>query len=108
MENKINIGGLDTKVALYTTTKTKGEQGEIIRTYTKHSEVYANVSSNVAEYIANENYEQSVDLQITIYKVTGLDTRWRVKVADHNYEITAIDPVSRVSPFCVLTLHAID
>ena len=108
MENRINIGYLDTLVELYTPAKAQGTQGEIVRTFTKHSDVFAAVSRNVGEYIVNENLEQSVDLQITIYKVTGLDTRWRVKVAGHMYEVTAIDPISRVSPLCEVSLHAID
>lgn len=108
MENKINIGELDTLVTLMSATKTKGTQGEIVSTFVDHSAVYARVSSDIGEYIVNENLEQSVDLRIAIYKVTGLDTRWRVRVAGHVYEITAIDPVSRVSPLCELSLHAID
>ena len=108
MENKINIGEFDTLVGLYSVVKTKGSQGEIVSTFTEHSRVYARISTNVGEYVVNENLEQSVDLRIAIYKVKGLDTRWRVEVAEHMYEVTAIDPVSRVSPVCELSLHAID
>ena len=41
-------------------------------------------------------------------KVKGLTTRWRVVVEERSYEITGIDPISRVSPLCHLTLHAVD
>lgn len=108
MENKINIGELDTLVFLYNVVKTKGTQGELVKTFSEHSGVFAKVTRNVGEYIANENLEQSVDLLITIYKVSGLDTRWRVRVGNRMYEVTAIDPVSRISPLCEVSLHAID
>ena len=108
MENKINIGGLDTLVTLFSVVQTRGLQGEVVNTVTEHSQVFAQVNRNVGEYVVNENLEQSVDLQITIYKVDGLDTRWRVQVGELMYEITAIDPISRVSPLCEVSLHSID
>ena len=43
-----------------------------------------------------------------VYKVKPLTTRWRVVVEGRSYEITGIDPISRVSPLCHLTLHAVD
>ena len=63
---------------------------------------------NVSESVTNTNLEQGVEVALTIYKVVALTTRWRVVVEGKTYEITGIDPISRISPLCILTLHAVD
>lgn len=42
------------------------------------------------------------------YKVAALTTRWRVVLDGKTYAITAIDPISRVSPLCELTLNIVE
>ena len=54
------------------------------------------------------NLEEGEFIQLTIYKVPQLTTRWQVKIEGVSYEITAIDPISRLSPLCILTIHALD
>jgi hypothetical protein len=44
----------------------------------------------------------------TVYKVPDLNTRWRVIANGQTFEIRSIDPISRVSPLCQLTLNSLD
>ena len=108
MENRINFGELDTKVLLRSCVITYGKQGAKKYTFRDHSEVYAKVDRNVSENVTNTNLEEGQEITLTIYKVKELTTRWRVVVEERSYEITGIDPISRVSPLCHLTLHAVD
>ena len=108
MENRINIGELDTKVLLRSCVITQGAQGAKKYTFQDYAEVFAKVDRNVAETVTNTNLEQGVDLTLTIYKVAALTTRWRVVVEGKAYEITGIDPISRVSPLCHLTLSIVE
>ena len=108
MENRINIGELDTKVLLRSCVITYGAQGAKKYTFQDYAEVFAKVDRNVSESVTNTNLEEGVDITLTIYKVAALTTRWRVVVEGKAYEITGIDPISRVSPLCHLTLHAVD
>jgi len=108
MENKINIGELDTKVLLRSCVISYGKQGAKKYTFQDHSEVFAKVEREVAENVTNTNLEEGQEITLTIYKVASLTTRWRVVVEGRTYEISGIDPISRVSPLCHLTLHAVD
>ena len=108
MENRINIGELDTKVLLRSCVITQGAQGAKKYTFQDYAEVFAKVDRNVAETVTNTNLEQGVDLTLTIYKVAALTTRWRVVLNGKAYEITGIDPISRVSPLCHLTLSIVE
>jgi head-tail adaptor len=108
MENRINIGELDTLVTLQTAVQTIGAQGESVTTFRDHSRVYAKVDRTVNEMVSDGNYEAGQDIALTVYKVPSLTTRWRVVVDGKPYEIRSIDPVSRVSPLCTLSLAAIE
>ena len=108
MENRINIGELDTKVLLRSCEITYGAQGAKKYTFQDYAEVFAKVDRNVSESVTNTNLEQGVDITLTIYKVMALTTRWRVVLDGKAYEITGIDPISRVSPFCHLTLNIVE
>lgn len=107
MENRINIGELDTKVALLQCVISRNTEAAKKYTFTEHSKVFAKVDLNVSEAVTNTNLEQGQDIALTIYKVADLTTRWRVDIAGKQYAITAIDPVSRISPLCILTIHAV-
>jgi head-tail adaptor len=107
MENKINIGELDTLVTVMRCTQATGTQGEKQFVFSNYGDVYAKVDQNMSETIANTNLEEGDYVQLTIYKIQELTTRWQIVLRGRNYEITGIDPVSRVSPLCVLTIHAI-
>ena len=108
MENRINIGELDTKVTLLQCVISYGSQGAKKYTFSEHSRVFAKVDRSVSESVTNTNLEQGQEVSLTIYKVDGLTTRWRVDIGGIVYAVTGIDPVSRVSPLCVLTLHAVE
>ena len=108
MENNINIGELDTLVTLQKGEVTTGAQGNKRLEFSEHSKVWAKVVSNINEMVANSNLEEDNSIELTIYKVKNLDRNWRVIVHGLSYEITAISPISRVSPLCVLSLKGID
>lgn len=108
MENRINIGKLDTLVMLRSCEITYGSQGAKKYTFRDYAEVYAKVDRNVSESVTNTNLEQGVDITLTIYKVAALTTRWRVVLDGKAYEITGIDPISRVSPLCHLNLSIVE
>ena len=108
MENRINFGELDTLVLLRSCVITYGTQGAKKYNFQDYAEVYAKVDRNASENVTNTNLEQGVNITLTIYKVAALTTRWRVVVEGRSYEITGIDPISRISPLCHLTLHAVD
>ena len=108
MENRINIGELDTKVLLRSCEITYGAQGAKKYTFRDYAEVFAKVDRNVSESVTNTNLEQGVDITLTIYKVAALTTRWRVVLDGKAYEVTGIDPISRVSPLCHLTLNIVE
>lgn len=108
MENKINIGELDTRVTLLQCVISYNSQGAKKYTFTEHSKVFAKVDRSVSENVTNTNLEQGVDVSLTIYKVDALTTRWRVVIEDKTYAITGIDPISRISPLCVLSLSIVE
>ena len=108
MENRINIGELDTKVLLQSCEITYGKQGAKKYTFRDYAEVFAKVDRNISESVTNTNLEQGVDVTLTIYKVAALTTRWRAVLDGKAYEITGIDPISRVSPLCQLTLSIVE
>ena len=108
MENRINIGELDTKVLLRSCEISYGKQGAKKYTFKDYAEVYAKVDRNVSENVTNTNLEEGQEITLTIYKVAALTTRWRVVLDGKAYEITGIDPISRVSPLCHLTLSIVE
>lgn len=108
MENNINIGELDTLVTLQKGVVTTGAQGNKRLEFSDHSRVWAKVERNINEMVANSNLEEGNVIELTCYKVKDLDRNWRVLVDGLPYEITAIDPVSRVSPLNILSLRGID
>lgn len=107
MENKINIGELDTLVTIQSVTQTRGSQAEVIETFTDIAKVYAKVDRRVSESVNDDNLESGRRIALTIYKIHNLSTRWRVIIGGVPYEILSIDDISRISPLCTLTLGSI-
>lgn len=105
---RINPGDFDTVVTVQSVSTTRGAQGQRIVSYAYHSDCFAKVDRNVNESVSDNNLEASQAISLTMYKIEGLTTRWRVLVADKPYEIRSIDPLDRISPYCILTLQAID
>ena len=108
MESKFNIGEMDTLVTVNKVTQATGSQGETKFTYTFFRDVYAKVERNVSEIVSNTNLEQGDYVQLTIHKIAQLTTSWQIVLQGRTYEITGIDPISRVSPVCVLSIHSIN
>ena len=108
MASWTDIGSLDTLVTVMQAVITQGDRGQKTITYGQHSEVYAGIRASTDEVVNNSNLEQGEDLTLTIYKIAGLTTRWRILIHGKPYEIRSIDPIDRISPLCELGLHAID
>ena len=108
MENKLNIGEMDILVQLVPMTQSKGSQGEKIWTPGTPRQAYAKLEASIDEAIGEGNLGADRVVVATIYKVPELTTRWRVVANGQTFEIRAIDPISRVSPLCQLTLNSLD
>lgn len=108
MENSINIGELDTLIQIQQGVLTTGSQGNKKYEYYEHSRVWAKIVRNINEMVSNSNLEEDNSIEVTCYKIPGLTVRWRVIIDGIPYEITAIDPISRISPLNRMTLKAID
>ena len=108
MENNINIGELDTLVTMQKCVISQGAQGNKRLEYSDHSRVWAKVERNINQMVSNANLEEDNSIELTCYKIAELDRNWRVIIDRVPYEITAIDPVGRISPLNILTLRGID
>lgn len=108
MENRVNIGEMDTLVTILECTLGTGLQGNKKVEYGEHSKVWAKVERSINEMVGNGNLEDGEMIELTCYKIKELSVRWRVVVDGTLYEITAIDPISRISPLNILSLRAID
>lgn len=108
MNDSFNIGELDTLVTILSCTLTTGAQGNKKSEFKAHSKVWAKVERNINEMVSNGNLEENNSIELTCYKIPELTVRWRVEISGVQYEVTAIDPVSRISPVNILTLSAID
>ncbi len=107
MENKFNIGTLDTRIVIQQCVISLNDEGAKQYTFTDYQNVFANIDARANEQVSEGNLEQGEFITATIYKIPALTTRWRVKYDGNLYEITGIDNVSRISPVCVLSLHFI-
>lgn len=108
MENKLNIGAMDTLVQLVPMYQSRGPRGEKIWTPGEPRPVFAHLEANVDEAVGDGNLGADRVVVATVYKVADLTTRWRVMANGQTFEIQSIDPVSRVSPLCQLTLNSLD
>jgi head-tail adaptor len=103
-----NTGSLDTLVTINSCVITMDAEGGKKYSFPKFRDVYANVDRRVSEQVSIGNLEGGDYISLTIYKIPELDSTWQVVVESRKYEITAIDLGDRLSPFCTLTLHAVD
>lgn len=107
MMNNAEIGNMDTLVTLQSCTITRNDQGAKVKTYATYGKVWAKIDHSVDEQVSYGNLEAGNVIYLTIYKVKGLDTRWRVLIDGIAWGITAIDSLERLSPIYRLTLTAI-
>jgi len=108
MDLLANIGDLDTLVTVQKCVITRGPQGDKRLEFVHYSQVWAKVERNVNEMVSNSNLEEDNTIELTCYKIPDLDRNWRVVVDGIPYDVTSIDPISRLSPLNVLTLKGID
>lgn len=108
MQNAINIGELDTRIVVDRYVETRGDESQLVKTWVEHSRPFAKVARQTSEMVSSGNLEEREILNVTIYKIPELNTRWRIKVEGQPYEISDIDHISRISPLCILTVHSID
>lgn len=106
--NRINPGEFDTKVTMQSVTASRGSQGQRIVSHTDYSSPFAKIERDIDESVTDNNLEAGQSIKLTTYKIAELTTRWRVIVAEKPYEIRSIDPIDRMSPYFILSLHAID
>lgn len=103
-----NTGDLDTLVTIQQCVISYGSEGEKSYTFTDFRDVYAKVDRTVNEQVSIGNLEEGEYIALTIYKIPQLTSRWRVMVSGQAYEITSIDMLDRLSPVCVVNLHAVN
>lgn len=108
MENQINIGELDTLVTLFAPVAGRGPEGEKYAIFEEHSEVFAKVDRDVTDQLSFDNYDGKDNVTLTIYKVGIMTTRWQVGIEGRRYEILSIDPITRVSPLCLVNVQSLD
>lgn len=108
MENKLNLGELDTRVIVQECYITTGPEGEKVMQYVPFSRPFAKIERIASEAVSHDNLEEGQRLSLTMYKIPEMTTRWRIVIDEVPYEITAIDSISRVSPLCLLSVSAID
>ena len=108
MENRINIGELDTLVTLFSPSASQGSEGEKKSSYTKHSDVFARIDRTTSDQLAFDNYDGRDVAVLSIYKVAAMTTRWQVGIQGRRYEILSIDPITRYSPLCEVNVQSID
>ena len=108
MADTYQIGDFDTLVTIRQKVITTGDQGQKTYSWVDHSRVWAKVVRRISEMVDYGNLEDGHSLEIHIYKIPGLDTRWQVVVDGKAYEIRSVDTIDRLSPVCILSLFAID
>ena len=100
-----NIGEFDTLVTVRRKVILRGDRSQKTYVWEDHSKVWAKIVENVSEMIDNGNLEDGRSIECHIYKIPGLDTRWRVVVDGVPCDIRSIDMGGRLSPVCVLSLY---
>ena len=105
MPDIYQIGDFDEMVTIQERVVATGDQGQKTYVFRDRSRVWAKVVRRASEMIDNGNLEDGKSLEVHIYKIPGLDTRWRVVVCGVPYEIRSVDGIDRISPVCVLSLY---
>lgn len=102
-----NIGEMDTLITVQSVIQTIGERGQHYETATKYADVYAKIDRRVNEVVNDGNLEAGDVVEVLMYKIPSLTTRWRLLISGVPYEILSINPISRLSRFNILTARTI-
>ena len=102
-EHRVNIGEMDTLVTVQSVTQTIGNRGQ--KTFTRQTvgRVYARLEWQVDETPENNNLEELRTVEVAMYKIPGMNTRWQLLIDGDPFDIVAIDPIDRWSKICILT-----
>lgn len=104
----MDIGAMDRLVLVQSCEVQTNAQGAKRYVFTDHSRVFANVVEDSDENVQMGNLADVRSLSVTIYKITGLTSRWRVIIDGQPYMIASVDDVSRTSPLCTLHVTSIN
>lgn len=107
MPAEINIGSFDEVVELLRCETTKDERGAKVETYTLASHRLAHVDLSSSETDADYNVYSERSITVTMYKVKGISTRWRLRWRGRQYNIQSVQPVDRMSPFTIVTAEEV-
>lgn len=108
MQNdRFNPGELDTRITVLSVAQSLGDEGQKQKTPSVYGDVLAQVVQSTDDFVSDDNYEALTTVSVKIYKIPNLTTRWRLRIDGIEYEIIAVDPISRWSPVCVLTARTI-
>lgn len=108
MENgRYNPGELDTRITVLSVAQTRGTEGQKTKAQQTYGDVFAKVTPVTDDFVSDGNYEALTTVSVLLYKIPTMTTRWRLLIGGVVYEITAIDPISRWSPFCSVTARTI-
>ncbi len=107
MAGYFNIGEMDTLITVQSVVQTIGDRGQKKVTVTKHADVYAKVDRRTNEVVDDGNLEAGETVEVTMYKIPALTSRWQLVIAGVPYEIVSIDPISRLSNLNVITARTI-
>jgi len=103
----VNIGELDTLITVQSITQTIGDRGQRKVIATKYADVYAKLDRRVNESVEDGNLESGEVINVTMYKIPTLTTRWQLLIGGIPYEIVSIDPIDRLSALNVITARTI-
>lgn len=102
-----NIGEMDTLITVQSVVQTLGDKGQKKVTVTNYADVYAKVDRRINETVDDGNLESGETVEVLMYKIPALTSRWRLLIDDVPYEIISIDPISRLSNLNVITARTI-
>lgn len=107
MPVEVNIGTFDEVVYLYTCETSKDARGAKVESYQCAGQRLARVDLSSSETDADYNVFSERSITVTMYKVCGISTRWRLGWRGHYYNIQSVQPVDRMSPFTVVTAQEV-
>lgn len=105
--DRVSLGSLTTKIALYAPRQQKNAKGAIENSYEKVADVYANVVEvPQMEGAVDSNLVALNMIDVKMYIVKDLTTRWRVEYDGQMYNILSKSQAER-QPIMVLRAERI-
>lgn len=102
--NRVSLGSLTTKITLYAPVQTKNAKGAVENSYQKMADVYANVVEvPQTESGVDSNLVALNQIDIKMYIVKELTTRWRVEYDGQMYNVLSKAQAERQP---IMTLRA--